>query len=43
MTNAERWLLHWQRILQGSLSAEQRTQAEAERAYWRAQARRQAA
>jgi hypothetical protein len=41
--SAERWIAHYTRLLQGSLSATQRAQAEAELAYWQRQAQRQAA
>lgn len=43
MTTPDRWIDHYTRLLQGSLSATQRAQAQAELRYWQAQARRQAA
>jgi hypothetical protein len=43
MNTPERWIAHYERLLCGSLSRQQRQQAEAELRFWKAQAQRQAA
>jgi hypothetical protein len=43
MSIAERWIAHYERLLAGSMSREQRERAEIALAYWQRQAGKRAA